>query len=582
MAPYHSGRTASTESRKTIPGSFPAHFSDNRSDIKKYFKQLHIRLVAGLIISFLIPNIILSAYFHFQFTRTLKRSGMSNLMAISESQRNTIDLFLQERVVNIFNLFHSREFSVTPTQKTMNDFLHNLKQVSDAFIDVGFLNTHGKQTGYSGPFPKLLGTDYSTEKWFNSLMNQTAKYYISDIYMGFRKQPHFTIATRQMIDNKYYVMRSTLDPDKFYMFLRTISQGKEVESTLINKEGLFQVVDPGKRNLLDVSDYIPPLTETTGVMATSKTRNDVLVAYTWLKETPWALLVMQPLSVTHAEMYRTGKILATSLVCINIMIITLILVTTKKLMDRARLNAEKGQNLKNQLIHASKLASIGELATGIAHEINNPLAIITSTCGVIKDLFNPEFHLDSSPSIILEELSVIESAAFRARGITHQLLDMGRKNRPKVGPCNINSIMDSVVHGLKEREFRVNNIEIVKNYDPFLPEIQSDADQLRQVLLNLVNNAGDAIKGPGTITLTTGLHDGHVIFSVEDTGEGISPETLKRIFSPFFTTKETGKGTGLGLSISLNLVESMGGELNAQSIPGKGSLFIVSLPISIE
>jgi len=551
----------------------------NAQNVRAYFKILRLRLMAGLFIGFLIPHALLSAYFHLQFNSTLKKSGKLSLSAIAESQKNTIDLFLQERVVNLFNLFHSREFTLSPGSQKMGFYLGNLRQANDAFIDVGFLNDRGIQTGYAGPFPALLGKDYSDEVWFKSLMSQPEDYLISDIYLGFRKKPHFTIAIRQMIDGRLYVMRSTLDPDKFFMFLRSISHGKEVDSTLINKKGYYQVVDPGKGNFLSLSDVTPPRDTGTGVMEISRSGEQVLVAYTWLRETPWALLVSQPLSVAHSGMYRARQILIISLVVIIFSIGAIIFYSTRKLINKAQATAERGLALQHQLIHASKLAAIGELSTGIAHEINNPLAIIIATTGVIRDMLNPDFHLDSSPEVIRTELSVIDSAAFRAKSITHQLLDLGRKRQPVMVQCNIHSILDDVLGGLKEREFKSKQIEIIKNYSLDLPEILIDPDLIRQVFLNLVNNAGDAIQGPGTLTLTSFLFEDQVKVTVKDTGEGIEPEHMKRIFDPFFTTKDVGKGTGLGLSVSRNIVELMDGRIDVVSMKGVGSSFTVSLPV---
>jgi two-component system NtrC family sensor kinase len=146
-------------------------------------------------------------------------------------------------------------------------------------------------------------------------------------------------------------------------------------------------------------------------------------------------------------------------------------------------------------------------------------------------------------------------------------------------PSDINRLLDDVVRGLKEREFAVSNVELVRDYDTDLTQVMLDADQMRQVFLNLINNAGDAIDGQGTITLSTRSCDGFVRATVTDTGCGMPPELMERIFVPFFTTKETGKGTGLGLSISLNIVEGMGGRLHVQSVPGAGSSFIIDLPV---
>jgi two-component system NtrC family sensor kinase len=253
---------------------------------------------------------------------------------------------------------------------------------------------------------------------------------------------------------------------------------------------------------------------------------------------------------------------------------------TDRLVKRAQSAVLAKEELQSQLVHASKLASVGELAAGIAHEINNPLAIIGATTGVIRDLFNPEFNLKWTPETILEELGNIDTAVFKARGITQTLLKFSRKTPPRLVPSNVNKLLEQVVGGLKEREFAVSDIDVVRDYDPDLPDVLLDPDQISQVFLNLINNAGDAIESPGAITLATRHNDGSVRVTVSDTGAGMSQEIMQRIFLPFFTTKDVGKGTGLGLSVSSSIVESMGGRIEVQSMPGAGSSFTVILPIS--
>jgi two-component system NtrC family sensor kinase len=281
-------------------------------------------------------------------------------------------------------------------------------------------------------------------------------------------------------------------------------------------------------------------------------------------------------------MYRTRKIMVTSLVIILIVTGVFILFVTRKFIDRFRVTAERSQELKSQLFHASKLASIGELATGIAHEINNPLAIITSTSGVIRDMLDPQFELDASPGAIVKEIDIIESAAFRAGKITRQLLDFGHDYTPFLALCDVNGLLDEVISGVKAREFIVANIDIVRHYDPDLPRTFLDPDQVRQVFLNIINNAGDAITGAGRITVSTATLDGHLRITIRDTGTGMTATEISKIFDPFFTTKEVGKGTGLGLSVSLSIVESLGGSIAVQSLKGEGSSFTISLPIRGE
>jgi two-component system NtrC family sensor kinase len=550
-------------------------------DTSAYFRQLKLRLRIGFLIAFVVPMVSLSVYFHFQFTFTLKERAKLNLLAIAESQRNTVDLFLQERVVNIFSQFQSEEFSLAPNQHTMENFLKNLRRVSDAFIDVGFLNEKGIQIGYAGPFPFLQGRSYTNEKWFVSLMQQDRNHFISDIYQGFRNKPHFTIAVKQIIDGNLLAMRATLDPDKFYLFLRTMDHGQGVDSALINDQGIYQIVDPGRGMLLGISDFRPLNTTGTGVQEINKNGTPILIAYAWLKETPWALIVKEPLKISHGKMYFARKIIISSTVLIIVIVAVLIWFITDYLIKKAQDNAENREQLQLQLLHASKLASVGELATGVAHEINNPLAIVIATTGVIRDMLNPEFKLDASPENIIKELDTIDSAVYRARTITRQLLDYGRKNPPRPVACNLNQLLDDVMSGFKQRAFEVENIEIKKQFDPELPDIVADPDQIRQIFLNLINNAGDAISESGTITITTTSDGKQVRATITDTGRGMTAEQMKKIFEPFYTTKEPGEGTGLGLSVSLGIVKSMGGDIDVQSMPNAGSSFTVVLPMDL-
>jgi two-component system NtrC family sensor kinase len=547
-------------------------------NLRLYFRQMERRFLIGLLLAFLIPLASLSLYFDIQFHATLKETGKLNLAAIAESQRNTVDLFLQERLVNIFSLFHSSAFNLNPTVRQMQVLLQQLRGVSDAFIDVGFLTEQGVQTGYAGPYPYLQNKDYSNQNWFLKLISPEQNHYISDIYLGFRNKLHFTIAAKQVIDGRAYVLRATLDPDKFYLFLMTINHAKGVESVLINHEGRFQLADPRTHELMEVSDYLPSQDILSGAHVIEKNHAPILVAHAWLSEVKWALLVSEPLNQAYSQLYNARRIMLISSTIILAIVVVAVWFATRTLIGKARENAEKRDELQAQLLHASKLASLGELATGVAHEINNPLAIILASTGVIRDYFNPEFKMAWTPETISEELKAIDSAVFRARGITRQLLDYGRKNIPQPELSDIHRILEDVLGGFKERSLALSDVTVARDWDDHLPRIMVDPDQIRQVFLNLINNAGDAIEGPGKITITTRQNNNAVRITVTDTGKGMDGETMKKIFDPFYTTKPVGKGTGLGLSVSIGIVESMGGTIEVQSMPGAGSAFTVVLP----
>lgn len=545
----------------------------------RFFRQLRYRLTIGFLLAFALPYGALAVFFHFQFNHVLNETGKLHLVSLSESQRNTVDLFLQERVINLFSLFHHPRFNVTPDKQEMAELLDNLQQSNSTFVDLGFLDAEGIQIRYAGPHEQLLNKNYSSESWFTTIMNSEREFHMTDIYLGFRNKPHFTIAVKQIIGNQPFIIRSTLEPDQFYEFLQTINHAQGVESMLINSKGIYQVVGPKTGKPFQESGYLPDGSEASGIREIHENGDTILIAHSWLKQTNWGLLVRQPLGIAYAEMHSTRRLINLILIVVMIFFAIVIWFTTRRLVYYAQDASEKKDEMRLQLVHATKLASIGEMSAGIAHEINNPLAIITATSGVIRDYLNPRFSLSWSRNDLITELDTINAAILRIKSITSKLLEFGRKSAPGLVKSNINTIMDNVINGLVERELNVVDVQLIRNYDARLPEVPVDPDQIRQVFLNLINNAGDAIDGPGTITITTSCDKGMVSVNITDTGRGMSIEQLKQIFNPFYTTKGVGKGTGLGLGISLNIVESMGGTIDVQSMEGKGSSFVVSIPV---
>ena len=235
---------------------------------------------------------------------------------------------------------------------------------------------------------------------------------------------------------------------------------------------------------------------------------------------------------------------------------------------------------RDQLEHAAKMASVGELAAGIAHEINNPLAIINEEAGLMKDLMNPEFEETENLEELTVHLETIQQSVFRCRDITRKLLGFVRRSAADLKPQNIHRVIDRVVDGLLGQELMVSNVAIIKNYDLAIPQVTTDENQLQQVLLNIINNSVDALDGqPGRITITTSHRRKKVSLAIADTGKGIYPKLIEKIFLPFFTTKEVGKGTGLGLSVSYGIIKGLGGTIEVESTPGAGSTFTIVLPL---
>jgi signal transduction histidine kinase len=228
---------------------------------------------------------------------------------------------------------------------------------------------------------------------------------------------------------------------------------------------------------------------------------------------------------------------------------------------------------QERLYLTDRLASVGEMASGVAHELNNPL---TSVIGLSQLLIDEDL-----PEETKEDVKAIYSEAQRAAAIVRNLLTFARKHAPLRESTQINKVIEDVLL-LRAYEHKVNNINVNTQFDPELPEITVDYFQMQQVFLNIVLNAENVMieaHKHGTLTVNTEHVNSSVRISFTDDGPGIPSQNLTRIFDPFFTTKEVGKGTGLGLSICYGIVTNHGGKIYAQNNPNKGASFIVVLPI---
>jgi len=234
------------------------------------------------------------------------------------------------------------------------------------------------------------------------------------------------------------------------------------------------------------------------------------------------------------------------------------------------------KRMQEQLIIADRLASVGELASGIAHELNNPLTGVIGFAQMALDKDIPDY--------LKKDVQIVYSEAQRAAQVVKNLLTFARKHPPAKQLTSINSIIEKVLE-LRAYEQRVNNVQVNTQFAPELPEVMADYFQLQQVFLNIIINAEyfmiEAHNG-GNLTITTERVEDTIKASFADDGPGISEENLGHLFDPFFTTKEVGSGTGLGLSICHGIVAEHGGRIYAESEPGKGATFIVELPIGAD
>ncbi|MBE0478380.1 hypothetical protein IBX65_04585 [Candidatus Aerophobetes bacterium] len=245
----------------------------------------------------------------------------------------------------------------------------------------------------------------------------------------------------------------------------------------------------------------------------------------------------------------------------------------KKTYEELKKAYEELQTLQVQLIHSEKLASIGRLAAGVAHEINNPLTGILTFAHLL--LFNmPDDDRRK------KDVEVIVKEAKRCRLITQNLLDFARQSEPKKTKVDINIVIGKTL-SLVENQSYFQNIKIIKDFNLYLPLLLIDSNQIKQVFMNVILNAQEAMPQGGFLTIGTDFSEDGKFVQVEfiDTGCGISEKNLGKVFDPFFTTKQVGKGTGLGLAISYGIIKSHAGEIIVRSKENKGTTVIIRLPI---
>ena len=235
------------------------------------------------------------------------------------------------------------------------------------------------------------------------------------------------------------------------------------------------------------------------------------------------------------------------------------------------------KRLREQLVQSEKMAAVGQLVSGVAHELNNPLAGIMG----YSQLLLMNNGLDSKTQSYLNKIS---KESDRAKNIVNNLLTFARKHKPEKKYLDINTILDQTIE-LRAYDLKVSNIQVLKNFESQLPKTMADFNQLQQVFLNIMNNAHQAIqesKGKGEIRIRTEKAGEMIRIILEDNGPGIPEENLNKIFEPFFTTKDVGRGTGLGLSISYGIIQQHGGKIYARSILGQEATFVIELPVLKE
>lgn len=349
----------------------------------------------------------------------------------------------------------------------------------------------------------------------------------------------------------YTNVASTTDSRRAVPLFKELQPDLVLMDLLMPHQDGFEILEALKPLIPDGA-YLPVLVLTADV--SGETRRKALTA--GAKD-----FVIKPFDATEV-LLRIGNLLETRFLYLEIQ------KQNELLEARVRERTE-------QLLQAEKLATLGELIAGIAHELNNPLSVMVGHAQLLR--------IGQKDPAIVARVDRILDAAQRATRVVRNFLTFARRHQPEKVAVKIEEVLKKTLD-LLAYQLRVNGIEVQTVLPPDLPSIGGDPHQLQQVFLNLFNNAAQAMAkahGRGTlrVTATTDPQRAHVMIVVADDGTGIRPEHLLRLFEPFFTTKPAGEGTGLGLPIAQGIVREHGGTITAESVPGQGASFVVTLPV---
>jgi signal transduction histidine kinase len=493
--------------------------------------------------------------------------------------RRSIAFFLAERQSALNFIDKDNTYPALGNPQRLAALLENLKKGFGGFTDIGVIDHTGLQHAYVGPY-QLTGINYSDQDWFKEVLGSGM--HVSEVFLGVRQQPHLVVAVKHdLAGGNFYILRASIDTQKFNDLLAEVEVGGKGDIFLVDHEGVLQTPSRFFGAALEQMPLtVPKFADRTTVYETTLQDQPLIVGYAYIQDTPYLMAVKQKKALMEPWTETRVKLIWFLAISVTAILFVILWVSTYLVSQIYEADHKRVLTL-HQVEYANKMASLGRLSAGVAHEINNPLAIINEKAGLIRDLFTLKHDYAEDPKLLGLADSIVYSVE-RCAKITQRLLGFARHVDSKPQLLDIVEVIHEVLGFLgKEAEYR--SITLTVDVAPDIPHIESDRGRLQEIFLNLINNSFAAMNDGGRLAITVGRPETDFISAtVADTGCGISESDLKRIFEPFFSTKTGKGGTGLGLSITYGLIQELGGSVSVQSAVGKGTEFTLRLPVRMK
>jgi signal transduction histidine kinase len=520
--------------------------------------------------------------------RLIQKSVDSELVLqtdrVTSNAKRSMRFFLEERLNALRFIVNELPYYTLIDNEHMAKILSNLKLGFGGFTDLSTIDDDGSQIAYAGPF-NLEGKNYKDQPWFVQSIEQDN--FISEVFTGYRDIPHIIISVRaETAYGRHFLLRATLDTQRLMSMLSSYKTNVHTDIFLMNHAGILQTQSTIYGKIFTPTPIdVPAFSDTTQVIRPEHSgENTYVVGYSYIATeavtTPFILMVYKKKSDVMSTWLNLGKTFNWIIgLCCLVMMVIITLVSTFMVNQLYLADQAKAETML-KMEQSQQLACIGQLSAGIAHEINNPLALINETAGYLKDLYQyADEH--QSDGEITELLDDILEAVSRCGTITSQLLGFVRQFDVQISSVNVEKMINGIL-SFHKKETEYKGIHVTTTIAPGVPAIETDRGKLQQILLNLINNAFQAIEANGCLDITLShLPPNKVSIEIKDTGCGIPEENLKRIHEPFFSTKKDKMGTGLGLSITYGLVKKLQGTIRVESSEGVGTIFTVTLPVKI-